>query len=72
MEALTITAGDTVKYCYVVTNPGTADLLDVVLTDDNGTPSTTGDDFNVPPLILVKSTRTLAMKPRCYSSVTSL
>jgi hypothetical protein len=38
---------ETVKYCYRVSNPGTADLLDVQLIDDNGTPGDTSDDFEV-------------------------
>ncbi|RZN32070.1 MAG: hypothetical protein EF813_12005 [Methanosarcinales archaeon] len=46
-ETLTITAGDTVKYCYVITNPGScASLYNVKVVDDNGT-SGTGDDFTV-------------------------
>ncbi len=46
-ETLTITAGDTVKYCYVITNPGScAPLYNVEVVDDNGTDST-GDDFTV-------------------------
>lgn len=38
---------DTVKYCYTISNPGTADLYDVQLTDNNGTPDDTSDDFNI-------------------------
>ena len=46
-ETLTITVGDTVKYCYVITNPGScAPLYNVEVVDDNGTIST-GDDFTV-------------------------
>jgi hypothetical protein len=48
LENLTITAGDTVKYCYVITNPSScAPLYNVKLIDDNGTPGDTGDDFTV-------------------------
>ena len=32
-ELLGLQSGDTVTYCYVVTNPGTAPLIDVVLED---------------------------------------
>lgn len=46
-ETLTINQGETVKYCYVVKNSGTADLFDVEVIDDNGTPGNTGDDFPV-------------------------
>ena len=51
VETLTITTGDTVKYCYVVYNgegstPGTSPLYNVVLVDDNGT-GDPGDDFTV-------------------------
>ena len=46
-ETLTITAGDTVKYCYVITNPCSgAPLYNVKVVDDNGTIGT-GDDFTV-------------------------
>jgi uncharacterized repeat protein (TIGR01451 family) len=46
-ETLTVTSGDTVKYCYVVTNPGSAPLYNMVLFDDSGTPGNTDDDFTV-------------------------
>jgi uncharacterized repeat protein (TIGR01451 family) len=46
VEALTINAGDTVKYCYVITNPSCAPLYNVEVVDDSGTIST-GDDFIV-------------------------
>jgi len=49
VEALTINTGETVKYCYRVTNPSScAPLYNVKLIDDNGTPSNIGDDFTVP------------------------
>lgn len=41
---LPATGGD-VTYSYVVTNTGTVDIFHIVVTDDNGTPSDTGDDF---------------------------
>uniref|UniRef100_UPI001AA0547E VWA domain-containing protein n=1 Tax=Rhabdothermincola sediminis TaxID=2751370 RepID=UPI001AA0547E len=44
---LTVVAGQSVRYCYVVTNPGNAPLLNVALVDDNGTPGNPGDDFAV-------------------------
>jgi hypothetical protein len=48
VETLTINAGETVKYCYVVTNPSScAPLYNLKLVDDNGTPGDTGDDFPV-------------------------
>ncbi|MBA1343388.1 MAG: hypothetical protein C5S52_07310 [ANME-2 cluster archaeon] len=47
LETLTVTAGDTVKYCYVITNPSScAPLYNVKLVDDSGTIGT-GDDFIV-------------------------
>ena len=47
LETLTVTAGDTVKYCYVITNPSScAPLYNVEVVDDSGTTST-GDDFTV-------------------------
>jgi len=47
VDVLHVFAGDTVKYCYVVENTGTATLFDVELVDDNGTPGNTLDDFVV-------------------------
>ncbi|MBW7882604.1 MAG: tandem-95 repeat protein [Caldilineaceae bacterium] len=47
VETLSVTAPATVKYCYSVSNPGTADLFDVAVEDDNGTPGNTSDDFIV-------------------------
>ena len=48
VEQLTsVLSGDTVKYCYVVTNQGTADLYDLEVIDDNGTPANTSDDFAI-------------------------
>ena len=48
VELLTpVSDGDTVKYCYVVSNPGDAPLYNVALGDDNGTPGAPGDDFPV-------------------------
>lgn len=53
-ESLVVQSGDTVKYCYEVTNPSDttsppgAALYDVTaVTDDNRTPSNTADDFTV-------------------------
>ena len=34
-------------YSYVVTNTGRTTLTNVVVTDDNGTPTHAGDDFTV-------------------------
>ncbi|MEA1907321.1 MAG: hypothetical protein U9N12_10335 [Euryarchaeota archaeon] len=46
-ETLTITAGETVEYCYVITNPSScAPLYNIEVVDDSGTIST-GDDFTV-------------------------
>ncbi|MEZ5144232.1 MAG: VWA domain-containing protein [Acidimicrobiales bacterium] len=44
---LTVVAGQSVTYCYVVTNPGNAPLLNVKVRDDNGTPANPADDFDV-------------------------
>src|SRR6476646_4392903 len=37
---------DTIAYTYTVTNQGNAAIAGVVVTDDNLTPGTPGDDFN--------------------------
>ncbi|MBC2698270.1 MAG: internalin, partial [ANME-2 cluster archaeon] len=49
VDDLTVTSGDTVKYCYVVTNPNTcgAPLYNIKVVDDNGTSGNTADDFIV-------------------------
>ncbi|MFV9691260.1 MAG: Ig-like domain-containing protein [Desulfobacteria bacterium] len=47
VEQMEVIEGNTVKYCYTVINPGTKELFDVQLVDDNGTPGNTSDDFNV-------------------------
>ncbi|UCD99351.1 MAG: tandem-95 repeat protein [Chloroflexota bacterium] len=46
-ETLTVNTGDTVKYCYTVKNPGTAELYNVSISDDNGTLASNTDDFAV-------------------------
>ena len=38
--------GEPVTYAYVVTNTGNAELENVEVVDDNGTPGNTADDFN--------------------------
>ncbi|WP_052718454.1 DUF11 domain-containing protein [Methanosarcina sp. MTP4] len=47
VESLTVTTGDTVKYCYVVINTGSAPLYNLNVIDDAGTPSNPADDFTV-------------------------
>jgi len=47
VEELTVTAGDTVKYCYAISNPGTSDLYAVSIVDDNGTAGDESDDFTI-------------------------
>ncbi|MFC1956252.1 hypothetical protein ACFLWZ_07050 [Chloroflexota bacterium] len=41
-----ITPGSTVTWTYIVTNTSAVALSNVVVTDDNGTPGDTSDDFN--------------------------
>jgi len=47
VETLAIAEGDTVKYCYQVSNTGTQPVYNLTLVDDNGTPGDTGDDFPI-------------------------
>ena len=47
VDTLTINAGETVKYCYVLTNAGTWNLYDARVTDDKATPSVASDDFTI-------------------------
>jgi len=47
VESLDVTSGDTVKYCYAVTDTGDAPLYNLALVDDNRTPADTSDDFAV-------------------------
>jgi uncharacterized repeat protein (TIGR01451 family) len=54
VEELTVTAGDTVRYYYEVTNDGTAELLDLSWIDDNGTPANTADDFTLDDATVLK------------------
>ncbi len=46
-DDLDVTAWDSVKYCYTVSNGGTATLYNVAVIDDNGTSGNTADDFTV-------------------------
>lgn len=48
VDSLLVNFDQTAKYCYEVINSAqTAPLLNLVVTDDNGTPGDTGDDFTV-------------------------
>ncbi len=46
VELLDVSVGDTVTFCYVVSNDGTADLENASIVDDNGTLDTS-DDFAI-------------------------
>lgn len=47
VDQLSATVGESVKYCYAVSNPGTMPLYDLTVKDDNGTPGNAADDFAV-------------------------
>ena len=44
---LYVLVGNTVTWTYIFTNTGSVPLSDVTITDDNGTPGDTSDDFTV-------------------------
>ena len=46
MDDAKLVAGQTVMWKYAVTNPGNYPMSGVTITDDNGTPSETADDFS--------------------------
>lgn len=46
-DGVIIKTGNTVKWRYAVTNPGTLPLTNVIVKDDNGTSSNLLDDFTV-------------------------
>ena len=41
-----IVVGDTATFTYTVTNPGNIELSGIAITDDNGTPADSSDDFS--------------------------
>lgn len=48
---ITVEMGQTVKFTYVITNPGQTPLADVVVIDDNATPNDASDDFDPTPTL---------------------
>ena len=49
--ALVVAAGETVQFTYLVSNPGSVGLVNVMVTDDNGTPANPADDFSPAPVL---------------------
>ncbi|MGB5924805.1 MAG: hypothetical protein WBH01_01745 [Dehalococcoidia bacterium] len=45
-----VAVNSTVNWTYEVTNPGSVNLTNIVVIDDNGTPGNTGDDFSPSPV----------------------
>jgi hypothetical protein len=46
-----VPVGSTVTFTYDVSNTGNVPLANVIVTDDNGTPGDTSDDFNPDPVL---------------------
>ncbi len=46
-EQITVEFGGAVRYCYLLTNPGTYPTYDISIRDDNATPGDPSDDFMV-------------------------
>ena len=59
-----------VTYSYVVTNTGGTTLTNIVVTDDNATPTLAGDDFTVCTIASLAPWRELHLhghdRPRCF------
>jgi len=55
--------GASVTYTYVVTNTGDVALHNIMITDDNGTPGNTADDWgtNSDPIVIICPATTLAV-----------
>jgi hypothetical protein len=49
---LTVEAGATVSFQYLVTNAGSLELANVTVVDDNGTPGDASDDFAPMPVLV--------------------
>ena len=51
VDKSSITNGDTVTYTYTVQNTGSQTVTGITITDDNGTPADTSDDFVVGTIV---------------------
>ena len=53
--------GEAVTYTYVITNTGGISLTNLVVVDDNGTPTITEDDFTVGTVALLDPSKSVTM-----------
>ena len=49
-DAVRVPVGDPVTWTYVIRNTGDVNLSNIIVTDDNGTPGNTADDWTIPSL----------------------
>lgn len=72
VNAVVLHVGDAINWTYFVRNTGILNLMDVTVTDDNGTPDDTADDFVVcPPFDLAPGQSNEDIGVTCQASGTA-